>query len=244
MTNIRSRSAVVFDFDGTLTPKKTGSLFSVVDAAALSPAANAEMQRLRTLYLGRAVNGTLTIEEETSWLEETLVAYIKDGLTQDRVRESLRGVVLRPGVVECLEWLWRFGVPVAIVSYGATPFIEEVLEQNGTRSYIDRIFSATMEVSPESARFHSYDRASFVLPVDKGGWSRWFATTHGVLHENLIAVGDSGGDKYLGHLKERRLGIAKDDADAAKIAQFMGEVIVTEDFAPVTDWLRRTLNRT
>ncbi len=239
--SIPSRCAVVFDCDGTLIPKNR-SLCQVIDNAALTPKANAEMVKLRKYYLGRAVKGLLTVDEEADWLKKTLDTYIQHGLTRDRARGAVQSVALRPGAKECLEWLHRSGVPTAIVSYGATPFIEKLLDANGARRFVNSIYSATLESDPETGRFHRYDHASLVLPVNKGEWSRHFADSKGIPHENLIAVGDSGGDKFLGHLKERRLGIAKDNADAAKIAPFMGKVVITEDFVPVRRWLRRTMS--
>ncbi len=235
------RCAVVFDFDGTLIHKH-GSLCRTVDDAALSPEANQEMVRLREQYLDLAIRGQLTSEKEADWLMKTLDAYVNDGLTPERAHEALRGVILRPGARQCLEWLHREGVPVAVVSYGVTPFIEAVLRSNGSRGFVDRIYATELAVSSETGRFCAYDAASLVLPLNKGEWSRHFADANGVPHERLIAVGDSGGDKFLGHLKERRIGIAKDEAEAAKFGSHMGQVVITEDFAPVTEWLTRTID--
>lgn len=237
----KKRCAVVFDFDGTLVHKH-GSLCRTVDDAALSPEANQEMIRLRGQCLDLAISGLLTPEKEADWLTRTLDAYVNDGLTPERARSVLENVTLRPGAKECLEWLHGEGIPIAVVSYGVMPFIDTVLRTNGARTCVNRIYATELAVSSETGRFSSYDATSLVLPINKGECSRHFADVHGIPHDHLIAVGDSGGDKFLGHLKERRIGIAKDATEAAKFASHMGEVVITEDFAPVTAWLRRTID--
>ena len=83
--------------------------------------------------------------------------------------------------------------------------------------------------------------SSIVLPSTKGICSKKFADLRGVPYENVLAVGDSGSDRELGFLKQNRLGLAEDEAHADKIREFMGEVVISEDFYPVMAWLKNKI---
>src|SRR3989338_5181848 len=63
-----------------------------------------------------------------------------------------------------------------------------------------------------------------------------------VLEENILAVGDSAADFRLGYLKENRLGIAGSEQEKEEVKKFFGEVVITENFDPVLEWLKRRLN--
>lgn len=232
---------VVFDFDGTLTPKppKGKSLFVAIDEGVLPPEGQTIQQELFNYYIAKARAGTMTPIEDEAWLLESVKNYIRYGLTIEKARVALENIPLRPGVRECLEMLQREGVPTAIVSYGVAPLVELVLERHNipVPGLIHKVCAVRLTAHEETG-FTGYDKSTVVLQSTKGEWSRHFADLHGVPHDNILAVGDTGGDRLLGHLKENRLALANDEAHAAEIAPFMGEVIVTDDFSPVTAWLR------
>ncbi len=234
--------AVVFDCDGTLTTKEIRSLMYCVDSGTLSEQARERGMAMRRRYLPLAQAGTMTAAEEADWLRGTLQLYIDDGLTMDRIRASLAGVPLRPGAAECLRLLHAHGIPVAVVSYGVRAFVEAFLEANGIGRCVNDIYSAVLEPAGPDGRFSSYRPDSFVFPSNKGLWSRRFAWAQRVPKENLFAVGDSLGDRRLGFRKERRLGIAKDAAEAALLAPHMGRVVISDSFEPVTAWLKEELH--
>ena len=234
---------VVFDFDGTFTPKGK-SLFVMIDERALPSEGLKAQQEIYAHFIHKALAGKLTASEDKSWLLKSIKNYLRYGLTREKARTALSDASLRRGVRECLEMLRRAKVPVAIISYGIAPLIELVLDENGITvpgPLIRHIYAAKFLVETKAGRFVGYDRQSLVLQSTKGEWSRHFADACGVPYRNILAVGDSGGDKKLGYLKENRLAIAKNPEQAAELAPYMGTVAVTEDFGPVTAWLRSKL---
>jgi len=241
---MENKYCVVFDCDGTLTTKESRALMFCVDRDALSVAANEESQKLRARYLPAALAGKLTRRQEIAWLRDTLRIYVKDGLTLNRVRPVIDKIPMRAGTVECLRLLRDADIPVAVISYGVGDFIELFLKRHGVRDCVDRIYSAVMDVDPDSGLFVDFCEGTFVLPSNKGAWSRFFAERHRVPTGNILAVGDSLGDRRLGKRKSLRLGLARDEAEAKIFAQHMGHVVVTDDFHPVTAWLKKHLNLT
>jgi HAD superfamily phosphoserine phosphatase-like hydrolase len=235
-----TRWGVVFDCDGTLFEKRFISLMRILDVRALSAEHQREMQEMREQFLELANSNRLTYQEEVNWLEWTLDIYIRAGLTADRLRTAMAEVKPRRGVRRCLRLLSRAGVPVGIVSYGGEQLIRAVLEANGVNNLVDDVYAARL-LMDDSGRFVGYDRDSYVLPGNKDVWSRRFAQKHGISDDRLLAVGDSAADAKLGILQENRLGIAENEAQGASIRPFMGEVAVSMDFTPVTDWLLKKI---
>lgn len=232
---------VVFDCDGTLTPKKLGSLFKVVDTRALPPEAEPDFKILRDKYIPLAEVGKLSPELQLEWLAETFEIYIRWRLTREAWRSAIaQALVFRPGAIETLAALHAAGVPTAVISYGSTDFIEHALALGGAGAYVSVIY-ATCMVHDGSGLVTGYDRASFVTQDNKGEWSRRFAADFGIAPENLLAVGDTAGDRHLGYLKEKRFGLAHDEAERAKILPYMGETAVSDDFEPARAWLSRHL---
>lgn len=227
----------VMDFDGTATPKSFVSLFKVIeDNAGFSPEILKRAGEMRNKYLPRAVAGQLTEEEERQWFQETVTLYTDGGLNEKKIRASLAAVKLRPGFVECLRFLKNENVPVAIISYGVEYFIHVVLANNKASELIDAVYSAVIDFDSDGL-IKSYKPETVVLPRNKGIMSCRFAYLFDVDFENILAVGDSGGDAHLGYLKKKRLGIAKDEKEKVKLEEFMGTVVITEDFEPVQRWL-------
>lgn len=235
----KDRWAVVFDFDGTLTPKGK-SLFATIDEHGLSPEGREAQQKIHGQLIHKATAGNLTPEEDLYWLEESIKNYIRYGLTYEKARAVLAAVPLREGVLDCLRRLWQEGVPVAIISYGIRPFIKMVLQRHGSSAFgfIDRIYAAQLKTDPDTNRFVGYDAETFVLQSTKDVWSLKFANWCDVPYDHILAVGDSGGDKLLGHLRSNRLLIANDKAQAIQLEPFAGDVAITDGFDPVTVWLR------
>lgn len=238
-----SKFAVVFDFDGTLTPKKFVSTMAIVDQAGLlSPGALQNMEVMRKSYLGLYSSGQLSDDKEREWLQRTAAQYAQDRLSVAGAHQALAAVTLRPGVKECFQWLEDANVPVAIISYGIQPFIDSVLDHHGAGLLVQLIYACRMVTSGDGSCYVDWIKNTAVSPGDKGEKSRRFAELFGVSPEQLLAVGDSRGDRCLGFLRENRLGLADHAADAAKIAPIMGEVVITEDFSPVQAWLRNKMD--
>lgn len=232
---------VVFDCDGTLFPKDIGSLMELVDDRALPTEAKLRTAKLRNLYLQFALDGTLTAEQERDWLIETVRIYSNVRINEDQLRAALHNARLRPGTADGLHELHAAGVKLGIISYGVAPLIQVALELNGVADLFERIYAATMTKN-SAGRYEQFDRNSFVVPDDKGEWSRRFALTYGIPDERLLAVGDSGGDRHLGILQENRLGVTEKPEDEKKLLQYMGEVVlVSNGFTPATEWLRRKI---
>jgi len=233
----RPRFGVVLDCDGTLTPKSLVSLFSVVDTRALPKEAEPDFKALRDRYLPLSIAGKLTSDLQMEWLAETFEIYIRHKLTRAGWMEAIaRAIDWRPGAVETLASLHFFRVPTAIVSYGSTDFIEHALALAGAGDWIKEIYATRMRHGPDGLVV-GYERGTFVTQDNKGEWSRRFAEAYGIPLENLLAVGDTGGDRHLGHLKQNRFGIAKDEAEREKIAPYMGVTVVSDDFSAARAWL-------
>lgn len=230
----------VFDFDGTITPKDN-SLFKTIDnSGMLSLEFLERAKRMRDFFLPRALSGELTFEEEKDWFFQTVDLYADSKLSLEQMGKILTNVRLREGVSLTLRLLKHWGIPVAIISYGFAEFIEIVLSHCKLNDYVSEVFSARLKTDA-CGFICGYHDKTVVLPANKGEFSRKFAARYAVPYKNILAVGDSGGDKRLGHLKENRLGIAQDEKEALKLKEFMGEVVVTETFWPVLNWLSEKL---
>jgi len=241
----KRKKGVIFDMDGTLT-RKGPSVWATIDEHAISAPCRRKLDALRERYLQPAIDGTLSVQGEIDWLIGTLDAYVQDGLASDTMQSAIKDMKLRAGVVECMRMLDLHGIPVAIVSYGIAQAIETILRANGVpieHSLYDAIFAARLTGTGrnEAILYTGYDEASLVIPSNKGEWSEAFASRHNVRVDNLLAVGDSGGDRFLCPLKKNRLGLAGDAKEAMKLQKFMGTVIVTDDFSPVTAWIAARL---
>lgn len=238
----RPRYGVVLDCDGTLTPKSLVSLFSVVDTRALPKEAEPDFKVLRDRYIPLASVGKLSPEHQTEWLAETFEIYIRHKLTRSGWMEAIaRAIDWRPGAVETLASLHFFRVPTAVVSYGSSDFIEHALVLAGAGDWIKEIYATRMRHGRDGFVV-GYDRETFVTQDNKGEWSRRFAEAYGIPLENLLAVGDTAGDRHLGHLKQNRFGIAKDEEERAKIAPYMGATVVADDFSAARAWLADRLS--
>jgi len=233
----RPRFGVVLDCDGTLTPKSLGSFFKVVDMRALPPEAEPDFKVLRDRYLPLAAASSLSPELQLEWLAETFEIYIRHKLTRAGWMEALaRAIVWRHGAIETLAALHFFRVPVGIISYGSSDFIRHALVLAGADEWVKEIYATRMHHDRDGLVV-GYDRDTFVTQDNKGEWSRRFAEAHGIPLDNLLAVGDTAGDRHLGHLKENRFGIAMDEAEREKIASYMGTTVVADDFSAARAWL-------
>ncbi len=235
---------VVFDLDGTLTPKRYYSLITVVDSVCIFPDSMKDgMRVLRETYLAAVAKGAASPREEMELILLWLKAYIACGLKAKQWKRALRLVRLRQEAAETIMGLARNGIHVGIISFGVADFVECLLEQNGLGKYVSRVYAAKLITNPRSGAVISYCPDSVVCPFEKDKWSARFASEFGIKEERLFAVGDSSGDRTLGSFKELRLGIAESPREAKAISPFFGQVIVTEGFAPVRKWLREQINR-
>lgn len=233
---------VVCDFDGTFISKSFVSLFDVMDKQCLTKEASEKAVAMREKYLPMALSGSMTQKDGCEWLAETIKLYIESGLTKIKIRNIFSTIRLREGVVEFLEFAKAQGLPVAIISYGVVEFISAVLAINKASHLVDKIYATRLLSDVNDHLIVGYVPETYVLPDNKGEYSRAFADIHSVSHENILAVGDSGGDRKLGHLKENLFCIARDEKEKQKLESFAGTVIVSETFFPVIDWLRAKVN--
>ena len=228
---------VVFDFDGTLTSKSYVSLFNVVEQGVLSEEYLKEIAVLRSKYLPKAMNGIITHEEEMIWLTESIDIFVKAKVTIDQIRDSLKNVRLKSNAVDCLALLKYKRIPVAVISYGVSQFIEIVLRNNHALQMVDCIYSAKLTIDSETGLVIGYKPDSILLPHQKGIASLNFAKAMGIPENRILAVGDSLVDAKLGHSKENRFGIAEDDKQLERIKPVMGDCAISRDFSPVITWL-------
>ena len=228
----------VFDFDGTLLPKTQKSLFDIMDKT-LSEGHRKEIEEIRQNFFKKFHSNQLTPEEDRLFYFQAAKVYIKAGLSVSKVKSVLAETKLRPFVPETIRFLHEQGVPIAIISYSYFQWIDFVCEQNGVSSFISKIYAANLVI--KDGLICGYRPETFVFSENKGVFSRQFARQYGVPEENILAVGDSAADARLGYLKKNRLGLARDQAEKEKIQEFFGEVIITETFDPVLEWLEKKL---
>lgn len=231
--------AVVCDMDGTFTLKDE-ALFALVSRKIMPAGAMKQLQEMHHRFGRRNMAGSLKKREEMLWLAKTMRIFLEAGLTVHDVRRALSGFSLRPGVREFLEWCQANGIPVAIVSYGIRSFIKIALEENNIPFglLVYTIYAARFDIDLKTGKYLRIDPSSFVLPTNKGECSKHFAKWLQVPDTRILGIGDSGGDRYLGHLRENRYGLARDAAEAAIIAPHFGEVAITDNFYPAFDWVR------
>ncbi len=237
-----SRCAVVFDFDGTLTPKFHVSLFNVVEKGVLSEEYLKETAVLRNKYLPKAMNGIITHEEEIAWLTENINVFIKAGTTINQIKHALKDVRLRNSAVDCMAVLKDKMIPMAVISYGVYQFIEIVLENNHALKLVDSIYATKLEIDRGSGKVIGFKPDTILLPKQKGEASMHFAKSVRVEEGKILAVGDSLVDSLLGSSKENRFGIAEDEAQLKRIRGVMGECAITKDFSPAASWLLRKID--
>lgn len=233
--NGRNEWAVVVDVDGTLTRKTTGALCNVVDNAALHADGRQELAGLRARFKPLAIAGTLSYKDELFWLKETFRIYADYGLSRSGWERAVDGVELREGVTEAFAWMASHGIPVAAISFGCADFVERLLDRHGLKA--EAVYAGRLR--HEGDLMVGADIASFVVPAFKGDRSKHFADVHDVPHERLIAIGDSGGDRGLGHLAENRFLIAEKPDEAEMLRKLgVAEVCLTDTFHPALDFLR------
>lgn len=234
---------VVFDFDGTLTPKKYGSLIKIVENACLPQPWREKCQKLSKVYNENNSLGVHLPTLERNLINITLRAYQECGLRREQWTTALSGVKLRDGVALKIRKLANKGIRVGIISFGVADFIEYILKVNGLAGAVDRVYASRLIYDEASGRVCGWDKRSVVRAFDKCLWSLRFAREYGIAPERLLAVGDSSGDRTLGLDGRLRMGIAKDAEEAKMISPYMGEVVVTRNFALVSDWIDEQICR-
>jgi HAD superfamily phosphoserine phosphatase-like hydrolase len=236
------RRAVVLDFDGTILRKPNQSVFHLIHLYAnLSATTAAQMARIKERYLTRGDRGEITPAEERAWLLAEVAAWIEGQLTPQQVAGAMLRAQVRPHVGECLTWLRSRHIPVAIVSYGIQPFIRMVLHAHGLADLVNEVYALDLKLNHRRGHYWGYDADSVVTPASKGTWSRHFAKRYGVPIDQIYAIGDSVGDRRLGHLAANRIALAIDADEAARLQPHFGQVLVTDTFKPAWRWLQHRL---
>jgi phosphoserine phosphatase len=246
MKNPQGRG-VLYDCDGTLIGKIYGALIQIVSDRALTALAKEELVEIRSRYMALDVSGSITVEQYRHWLLEELSLYVRHALKTDDWRSALSHVRLRPGAFELISDLHQAGVRQGIVSAAIADFVEYVLEINGVRHMIDVVYAARL-VYDENGVVIGHEEATIVHPGNKGDCSLDFALRFGLNPDELIGLGDSGGDAKLGSLTEHRIGVAESEDRAVHLRSLgiMGEVVIIVDlhFQPVSDAIKRRLGLT
>jgi hypothetical protein len=234
----KPKFGLVLDNDGTQTPKAYGSLLAVVSREAMPPDSLPEFQAMVARYAPKAKLGLLTPPEELQWLVEHLDMFVRYGLDVRKAKDALIQVRHRPGLNEFLQRVKAVGIPVADVSYGCADFLEWQLLCNAASGLVDKVYAARLRLDAHGTVI-GHEPSTYVLPSNKGLWSRLFALEHGIAPEHLIAVGDGPGDRHLGHARVNRFGLAKDEEERLELEPYFGEVVVAESFDPVFEWFER-----
>lgn len=235
--------AVVYDCDGTLISKMAGALMPIVGRHALPSEVLTRMAVIKAKYVGPYEAGTLTGFQYRQWLFEEFELYIRYSLSVADWQAALRHVRLRPGVVELMTQLHAAGVPQCVVSGAVGDFVDYVLEVNGARHLVDAVYAARLRHDPRGTVI-GYDEGSLVDMDNKGEWSMYFAGLHRVAPQRVVALGDSIGDRRLGHLRANRVGIAESEVEAARLRNLgiMGQVVIIDDrLEPVATAIKRLI---
>jgi len=235
--NQRSNWAAVFDFDGTLISSEYTAAFVVLMQHPLvSDVMVTELEDLTRKYIGLYRSDSMSLHDEIAWVEAAAEIFSRHELREQVIDDVFSGVAVRPGVRECWVKLRRRGVPIGVVSYGFAPFIRSILRQNGLLEMTSGVMAQEL-IFDDAGRCSGWTSGSAAIPRYKGLRSVAFASAYGVNRGQILAVGDSSGDKNLGHLKRYRLGVVEKPEDVSLVSPYMGEVIVDPDFTAVADWL-------
>lgn len=233
---------VAFDFDGTLLDPRFISLFRTLkEKIGLSPEDVAQIDGLLERFLGPALVGETSAEDEAEWILTELEVFIRHGLSPLAVAPLVVAFEMRRGALECLDWLKTRDVPVSIVSFGIKPFIRMVLAAYDALDLVDEVYALQLRLDPVSGLYSGYDDSTLVLPSNKGEWAIRFAGKHGIAPERILGVGDSLADRGLGLSPENRFGFAPDEERRLGMMRYFGEVAVTGDFYPAFEWIKRKL---
>ena len=231
----------VFDLDGTCISHSRRSLCDVIRLnGGLTKRCRLMAKGMVEYYFSLIHDGNFTEEHGWKWLLDTIDLYIESHLTVSKMEKILQTVRLRDGVEDCLKMLRGRNIPVAIISYGFLQFIEITLKVNKVSHFVDDIYGTKFKINKKGLVV-GFEEKTVVLPERKGIFSKLFADKYGVARENILAVGDSSGDRELGFLKENRFGITEDPRRKEELEKFMGTVAVTKTFDPVTEWFERKI---
>jgi phosphoserine phosphatase len=238
MSPTEERYGLVLDFDGTVTAEDELPLVHRIDTRVLTRAGKRELDEVRARYQPLAQDGGLTPAQERDWLEATFRVYAREEVTFDAIYGAVDDVRLRQAAIPIIRAAVEAGLEVAIVSFGLRQAIRRVLARKGLP--VDRITvcAADLSVDAVTRAVVGHQEHSFVLPCNKGDWSRKFARAKGIPFRNLLAAGDSPGDRHLGHHKRNRLGLARDEAWHARLKPHCGRVEITDTFHAVGHFIR------
>jgi len=236
----KDRWCAVFDFDGTLVDPRFISLYRILkQGIGFAPGDIARFDALIERYLELALRGKLTQEDEIAWIfNETAMFLEQAKLTPLLAARLLVAAEFRRGALECLHWLKERDVPVAIVSFGVRPFVNMVLAAHDALDLVDEVYALRLKIDLATGLYCGWDESTLVLPSTKGVWSARFAAKHGISPGRIIGVGDSLSDRNIGGRKKNRFGFAPDEKRRRGMLERFGKVAVTEDFSPVSDWIK------
>ncbi|MBI2627254.1 MAG: HAD-IB family phosphatase [Parcubacteria group bacterium] len=233
---------VVVDFDNTLISNSLH--YRVEESGILRKDLHAELFGLRNQNLARL--DELTDEESYNWAATAIEAYVNSGLSMEDIEKVLEGVKLKEGVVEFIDFLGESNIPLAIISSGIDDFIRIILRKHSLSFSINEVFATKLitdfnDFGRSYGRIRGFNSGSVVTPGNKRDFSLYFSEIFQVHRDSILAIGDSSFDRNLGHLKRNRLGVAETQGKAERIAPFFGEVIVTDHFVSVQEWVMRKI---
>lgn len=231
----------MLDFDETVTEPKKDTFSWIRNREGVTLAEKMALEANEQRFLKKCQAGLLTSEEALEWFESEIDIWLRYGLTEVQVYGAMSTIPFREDTLELMWTARELGMKTAVVSYGVRNFIEAALVCKGFEDVVDAVYALRLET--EDGQYRGYDLATIVTPETKGEASRRFADRYGIPHNRIFAIGDSLGDKLLGHLPENRLFIPGTHVAQKKLlamAQY-GHVIQTNTARPAIDWLRAKL---
>ncbi len=230
------------DFDGTCLLRSKKALCQNIDEGILKNTHGKELDALRVFYQEKITTGTCGIEDELSWMRQSLELYIRAGLSREAVREVLGKLPMRDNFKDLSIFCEQNHIKIAIVSFGIKQFIEAVLEGNNALGLVDEIYAADL-LFDESGRACGYKEETLVVGHNKWFFSELFAQKHGVADNRIFALGDSLVDRYLSPYEDNRCGVAETDNECVDLfnSGHFETVTKTTSFLPVVDWLKRKI---
>lgn len=222
------RRVLTLDFCDTLTPEKT---IKWADKRLMPPWAVDQMEQIRQRLLPKLEAGTITREEMDGWTMRTFEIYAEVGVTRPQVVEAMRGFPLRDGITDLLHWAREQRIPVAIISGSCADFIHLALSNAGIDHLVEEIVATRLTYRDDLVTGARPE--TMVTNFTKGERAMSFASRYGLTDHHVIAVGDSNNDDLLAGANGTLIGIAENEARAAKLKPRFNRVVISKSLKDV-----------
>lgn len=214
--------AIALDFCDTVTTTKT---IKWADDRLLGKSGIAEMQAIRERLLPKLEAGTITEQEMDDWTFRTFEIYAQERVTREQVVNAIRGLPLRDGLNELLQWARIMGIPVAIISGSCADFIDIALGNAGLRHLVTHVHATQLTYNEDLVT--GAQRDTMVTNHNKGAWAKAFADKIGIPTRRLIGVGDSNNDLNLAGEDGHLIGITATEQASLKLKPRFNKVVVS-----------------